>query len=67
MKPNQNPKPAVRPAPPPPGASAGKLNLPLEQAKREAAKLHVFRDDLERQPLPGDTDARSSLLGRAED
>lgn len=68
MKPN--PKPAA-PVPPPASPvtkrSGTKLDLTPEQAKREAAKLREFRNDLEDRKTPAETDARSSPLGRTDE
>lgn len=64
MKPNQRPEPVSPPATKP---SSTKLNLTPEEAKREAAKLREFRNDLETRKTPAETDARSSPLGRPDE
>lgn len=68
MKPNQKPPQAI----PPPAAPADsqpetKLNLTPEEAKRDAAKLREYREKLEARKTMGETDARSSPLGRTDE
>jgi hypothetical protein len=66
MKPNPKPTPAVPPVPAKKSPQT-KLNLTPEEAKREAAKLREFRNDLEDRRTPAETDARSSPLGRTDE
>jgi len=43
------------------------LNLTPEQIKRETAKLHELREDLEDGKRIDDTSARSSPMGRSDE
>ena len=47
----------------PQGSAGGRISRSPAQAKRDAAKLHEFREDLKRRRTPDDATVRSSLLG----
>lgn len=67
MNPNSNSLPEDQPVTRADAQKSNPLNLSPEEAKREAAKLHQLRDELETEKTPDETSARTSPIGRHDE